>query len=489
MRASAWAWPSSSRRAGVSLQGAEGAQRAAQAPQADAQLVGGGRVLRLQHRRAVGGDLVGGRPHDEGEGLGAGVVGWRARGSSPRCGSTWAAVGLAERQAVAALGLAALGEADGRGGEQLGRRLQQALGRCPISAPARPRTGRSRRCRRARRLRRGPARARLRRNADGAWCAARRSRTPAPGSTARPPSRPCGGCGGCRCACRSGSGRSTVPSASPGFDAPLRAARCGLDRLQPAVAVRSQAEGDAQRPQAVVGRIEVDRAQRARDGLADGRLPSAGCARTRCSSVAGELELELQLTFPGNAHRQLPDATAARARGRPWRAMPAVARELQARCRQCGKWGYPQEYRKSLALRLWIGPPGHQRSLPRRVVLSTLGCAICHNACRGCSAYFQGMGEDADPDAKPPRDYMRAMLARVLGAVPQLRQGPTVREIPQGPRRLPGLRRGAAPPPRRRRPRLFHHPDRRPFYRWRRAVARARACRRRPGCTWRSGCR
>ena len=75
---------------------------------------------------------------------------------------------------------------------------------------------------------------------------------------------------------RSGSGRSTASSASIGFAAPLSRRRSGLDRLQPAVAVRSQPEGDAQRSQAVVRRIEVDRAQRARHRLADGKVAERG---------------------------------------------------------------------------------------------------------------------------------------------------------------------------------------------------------------------
>ena len=90
-----------------------------------------------------------------------------------------------------------------------------------------------------------------------------------------------------------------------------RACRAGLDRLQPIVAVRAQAEEDAQRLQSIVRSIEVDRVQRARHRLSDGKAAERGMRPHALQLFAGELELELQLTLPGNAHRQLPDATAA----------------------------------------------------------------------------------------------------------------------------------------------------------------------------------
>jgi hypothetical protein len=86
--------------------------------------MGGARVVCLEHRHAIGGDLGGGGLHDEGEGLRTGVIGGEVRQLGPlRLDVT---VGLAQRQAVAALGPAAFGQANGRRGEQLGGRLQQA---------------------------------------------------------------------------------------------------------------------------------------------------------------------------------------------------------------------------------------------------------------------------------------------------------------------------------------------------------------------------
>jgi hypothetical protein len=80
------------------------------------------------------------------------------------------------------------------------------------------------------------------------------------------------------------------------------------------LAVRAQAEGDRLRAQAMVGRIEIDGAQRAGDGL-------AGTERAECWKFAyallflvGKLELQLQLTTPGNAHCEPLNATGKNCR-------------------------------------------------------------------------------------------------------------------------------------------------------------------------------
>ena len=95
------------------VQGAEGAERAAQPPQADAQLVGGRGVYRLQHGAPVGRDLVGRRLHDERKRFGTGMVRVELGQHAALRLDMGMTVGPAERQAVAALGLAALGETYG----------------------------------------------------------------------------------------------------------------------------------------------------------------------------------------------------------------------------------------------------------------------------------------------------------------------------------------------------------------------------------------
>ena len=178
-------------------QRAEGAQRAAQPPQADAQLVGGVGVVGLQHGARLAAIWVGGRLHDEAERLRAGVVGREhrlARRAAARRGR-WP---LPERQAVAALGLAGLGQADRRRGEQLGGRLQQALRAAGFQLQLGLAQAVLGACRRARRLRRAPAQGRPRPSAAGASCADDGLEHGLQDRRAPRPSGSCGECGGRR---------------------------------------------------------------------------------------------------------------------------------------------------------------------------------------------------------------------------------------------------------------------------------------------------
>src|SRR5499427_10200058 len=89
-----------------------------------------------------------------------------------------------------------------------------------------------------------------------------------------------------------------------------------LDRLQPALALRAQPEGDAKGAQAVIRGVEVDRAQRPAHGLADGQVAKGWMGTHPLQFLTRELELELQLTFPRNAHRQSPEAATRCGNGR-----------------------------------------------------------------------------------------------------------------------------------------------------------------------------
>src|SRR5262249_24368145 len=76
----------------------------------------------------------------------------------------------------------------------------------------------------------------------------------------------------------------------------------GFHRLQPNFALRPQPEGDAKGAQAIIRRVEVDRAQRPAHRLAHGQVAKGWMGPHPLQFLARELELELQLTFPGNAH-------------------------------------------------------------------------------------------------------------------------------------------------------------------------------------------
>ena len=69
--------------------------------------------------------------------------------------------------------------------------------------------------------------------------------------------------------------------------------------------------------QAVIGRVEIDRAQGARDRLADGKVAERGMPAHPLQLIVGELDLELQLALPGNTHPQIPTQTASIARVLP----------------------------------------------------------------------------------------------------------------------------------------------------------------------------
>ena len=96
---------------------AQGAQRAAQAPQPDPQLVRAVRIVGLEHGLAVDEDLAHRGFQDDGEGLGARVLAADADG--PRLLGLRARPVFLQRQPVAALGLAARAELELVAREQL----------------------------------------------------------------------------------------------------------------------------------------------------------------------------------------------------------------------------------------------------------------------------------------------------------------------------------------------------------------------------------
>ena len=103
-------------------------------------------------------------------------------------------------------------------------------------------------------------------------------------------------------AARSGSGLATTASSSSGLETPFFTPWPDLDGLHPLIADRAQPQRDAARPQAMVGRVEVDRTQGARDGLADGQVLQRRVGTDTLQLLRCELELQLELLARNATH-------------------------------------------------------------------------------------------------------------------------------------------------------------------------------------------
>ena len=108
---------------------------------------------------------------------------------------------------------------------------------------------------------------------------------------------------------RSGSGRCDGNFHLERVRHPFVYCGAGFDGLQPTLPIRSQPQGDVERSQAVIGRVEIDRAQVARHRLAGGKVAERRMPSHALQLIAGELDLELQLAFPGKTHPQTPTRT------------------------------------------------------------------------------------------------------------------------------------------------------------------------------------
>src|SRR5262245_53087795 len=145
----------------------------------------------------------------------------------------------------------------------------------------------------------------------------------------------------------------------------------GLDGLQPTLPIRAQPHGDVERSQAVIGRVEIDRAQVAGHRLGGGKIAERGMPAHALQLVAGELDLELQLALPGKTHRQTPTRTTGFAPQSAPRTGPAPSWRGAAISSQQPPRAYPQKYR-TIPLHL----RNRQPACPRRTPVAITGNAV-----------------------------------------------------------------------------------------------------------------